>query len=56
VADLKLVCTEPLPIEKLMIKITTKSQIEILLLEPTIIRITAADCYYFCPPYSHRLL
>jgi hypothetical protein len=29
-----------------------KSQIEILLPEPKLIRITTADCYYFCPPYS----
>jgi hypothetical protein len=52
VADLKLVCPEPLPIEILMIKITTKSQIEILLPEPKLIRVAAADCYSFCPPYS----
>jgi hypothetical protein len=52
VADLKFVCPEPLPIEILMMKITTKSQIEILLPEPKLIRITAAHCYSFCPPYS----
>jgi hypothetical protein len=39
-------------IEILLIKITTKSQIEILLPEPKLIRIFAADCYSFCPPYS----
>jgi hypothetical protein len=52
VADLKFFCPEPLPIEKLKMKITTKSQIEKLLPEPKPIRITAADCYSFCPPYN----
>jgi hypothetical protein len=52
VADLKLVCPEPLPIEKLKLKITTKSQIEILLPELKLIRITDAHCYSFCLPYS----
>jgi hypothetical protein len=57
VADLKLVCLELLPIEILKIKITTKSypdsyRDEKLLPEPKLIRITAADCYSFCPPYS----
>jgi hypothetical protein len=50
--NLKIFRPEPLPIEILKIKITTKSQIEKLLPEPKLIRITAADCYSFCPPYS----
>jgi hypothetical protein len=50
--DLKIFRPEPCPIEILKMKIRTKSYIEKLLPELKPIRITAADCYSFCPPYS----